>query len=227
LGGSFAHGGWDQDSDVDFSVVTQRDLTPIELKNLKVLHAMIYIIDSYWSKHLEGSYFPKDVLGDLSRVNDPLWYLDNGSLDFQRSTHDNTLLNRWVLREHSVILDGPDPQVWIPPVPEDLLKAEVRSTMQSWGNEIINNKYALDNRWAQAFTVLSFCRMSQTLLTGEIHSKLSGADWAKDHLDSRWQRLVDDALAARENQYEKVLPSDAYKVNQTKDLIQHILKSIQ
>ena len=70
--------------------------------------------------------------------------------------------------------------------------------------------------------------MSQTLSTGEIHSKLSGADWAKDHLDSRWHRLVDDALAAREKQYEKVfLPSDVDKVNQTKDLIRHLLKSIQ
>jgi len=46
-------------------------------------------------------------------------------------------------------------------------------------------------------------------------------------LDSRWYRLVDDALAARENQYKKVfLPSNVDKVNQTKDLIRHILKSI-
>lgn len=225
LGGSFAHGGWDEYSDVDFNVVVESDLNQNELVILKVLHTRIYNIDTNWSKHLEGSFFPKEVLSDLSKVDQPLWYLDNGSLDFQRSCHDNTLVNRWVLREYGVILDGPNPKVWIPPVPEELLKDEVRSTMRSWGSQILGEIYKLDNRWVQTFAVLSFCRMAQTVMTGEIQSKYIGAVWVKDHLGSHWHTLVDDALSARENQYEKVFqPSDPERVNQTKAFIQHIMK---
>lgn len=228
LGGSFAHGGWDKDSDVDFNVVINRDLHPSELSEVIVCHSKVYNFNSYWAKHLEGSFFPRDVLADFSKVEQPLWYLDNGSLEFHRSTHDNTLVNCWVLRKHGVILDGPEPKTWIPSIPEEMLKAEVRNTMQSWGGEILMGEYPLNNRWAQTFAVLSFCRMAQTMATGKVQSKFAGADWAKQHLSSSWQALIEDALTARENQYKKVfLPSNVDRVNQTKAFIQHILNNLK
>jgi hypothetical protein len=224
LGGSFAHGGWDAYSDVDFDVVIERDLYPAELEALKVLHARVYIIDSYWAKHFEGAYFPKEILGSLVRTNEPVWYLDNGSLNFERSTHDNTLVVRWVLREHGITLAGPPPQTWIPHVPEDMLKAEVRVTMQDWGEEILGDDYQLNNRWAQAFAVLSYCRMLQTLATGKVKHKPAGAAWAKENLAPTWHGLIDDALSARPNQYQKYYqPSDPVKVKRTKSFIQYAL----
>jgi predicted nucleotidyltransferase len=65
LGGSFAHGGWDNDSDVDFDVVIESDLTDTEIIELTVNHTKIYEMGSYWGRHLEGAYFPKDILQNL------------------------------------------------------------------------------------------------------------------------------------------------------------------
>jgi len=220
LSGSFAHGGWDDYSDVDFDVVIASDLTPKELGDLKVHHARVYVMESYWARHLEGAYFPVAVLGDLDRTEQPIWYLDNGSLNFELSSHDNTLVNRWVLREKGVILAGPDPKKWIPSIPDDLLKKEIRKTMVQWWGEITEGSYKLDNRWAQTFAVLMYCRMLHSLVTGEIQSKPMGAAWAKTVLDPKWRGLIDDALGARTNQYEKYYQtSDPKKVQLTHDFI--------
>lgn len=224
LGGSFAHGGWDQDSDVDFTVVIACDLTPNDLTELTLHHTRIFGLESYWGRHLEGAYFPKEILCDLDQTDLPIWYLDNGSLNFERSLHDNTLVNRWVLREHGVILAGPEPKTWIPAVPEARLKAEVRQTMFAWGNEILGGSYSLDNRWAQTFAVLMYCRMSHTLTTGKVGSKPAGAAWAKETLDPVWRELIDDALRARPDQYVKnSQSSDPELVRLTKAFIVYIL----
>lgn len=226
LGGSFAHGGWDAWSDVDFDAVIARDLTPTEREELKVVHARVFTRDCYYARHLEGAYFPKDILGDLTRVDEPLWYLDNGSLDFERSTHDNTLVVRWVLRECGVTLAGPVPAMWIPPVPVEMLKAEVWEALRVWGGEVLRDEYRIDNRWAQAFVVLSLCRMLHTLDIGEVRSKPEGAAWAKVALDPAWVDLIDDALGARPNQYEKCYrPADPDKVGRTKAFIHYVLKT--
>jgi len=225
LGGSFAHGGWDAYSDVDFNIVIEKDLHPSDLEPLRIVHARIFTMDCYYARHLEGSYFPREILEDLGRTDEPLWYLDNGSLNFERSIHDNTLVNRWVLRECGLSLAGPDPKTWIPPVPEDRLKTEILNTMRDWGGEIFKGEYKIDNRWAQAFAVLMYCRMLNSLATGEVHSKPAGAVWAKEALDPKWQALVEDTLAARTDQYAKVYqPADPEKVQKTLAFIRYALE---
>jgi hypothetical protein len=224
LSGSFAHGGWDAWSDVDFDAVIERDLSHTEREELKVVHARIFTRDCYYARHLEGAYFPRDILRDLKNTDAPLWYLDNGSLNFEQSTHDNTLVVRWVLRECGVTLAGPAPSTWIPPVPDVLLKAEVRKTMRDWGGEILRGEFRIDDRFYQAFTVLSMCRMLHTLAVGGVHSKAEGAAWAKGALAPDWVDLIDDALIARPNQYEKCwVPADPEKLDHTIAFIRHAL----
>lgn len=225
LGGSYAHGGWDPYSDVDFNVVIDHELTADDLAELTGVHTRVFAIDSYYAHHLEGSYFPRDVLADNSRTVEPVWYLDNGSLTFERSTHDNTLVNRWVLREQGVRLAGPAPETWIPIIPLGKLKNEIRHTMETWGKEILEDRYLLDNHWAQFFTVLMYCRMLHSLATGRVGSKPLAAEWAKTALDARWIPLIDDALSCRPNQYQKYYePSDPELVRQTKAFVRFAIR---
>ncbi len=228
LGGSFAHGGWDDSSDVDFCIVIEDDLIGEEILQLTDSHTKIFNFGTYWATHLEGAYFPKNILQNLNDTVTPIWYLDNGSLKFERSIHDNTLVNRWVLRECGVILAGPSPKNWIPIIPKRELKGEVCTTMIAWGNDILGGAYSLTKRWAQAFTVLMYCRMLHTLATGKVYSKPDGVVWAKANLSPEWFGLIEDAVKTRKEQYTDInYPSDPEKVSLTKAFIQYALTRIE
>lgn len=224
LGGSFAHGGWQDYSDVDFNVVIRHDPDFPTRESLKALHAGIFTQETYYARHLEGSYIPVDILADLDRTNEPVWYLDNGSLNFERSTHDNTLVNRWVLRERGVVLAGPHPSTWISSIPPERLKTEVWGTMTGWAAEIRSGKARIDNRFYQAFAVLMYCRMLHTLVSGEVQGKPAGAAWGLANLDPQWHPLIEDALSSRPHQHDMVwIPADPEKLVETYAFLDYVL----
>ena len=66
LQGSFAVGDFDQHSDVDFIVVVEEGLTSPQVGALQEMHDQVYQLNSEWAKHLEGSYFPREILRDHS-----------------------------------------------------------------------------------------------------------------------------------------------------------------
>ena len=56
LEGSLANGDFDQDSDIDFVVVTDEDVSENLFSVLKRMHERIATIDSWCAIQLEGSY---------------------------------------------------------------------------------------------------------------------------------------------------------------------------
>jgi predicted nucleotidyltransferase len=224
LQGSFALGDWDADSDVDWLIVIDREVSAGELPALQAMHARIHDLPARWAGHLEGSYFPKDLFRRADPVRTPLLYLDNGSRELIRSTHDNQLVVRWVTRECGIALAGPAARELIDPVSADELRAEVAATMQAWAEEIFAGRYPIDNRWAQPFVVLSYCRMLHTLATGRIGSKPAGAEWAGRALDSRWAGLIRHARDERPNPSLKVRQSaDPAEIKSTLDFVRYAL----
>lgn len=209
LQGSFAVGDWDAHSDVDFLIAIEHDLPDAELPALQAVHARIHSLDSRWAKRLDGSYFPKAILRRGDPTSKPLLYLDNGSRELIRSRHDNELVVRWVVRECGITLAGPDPRELIEPVSADGLRLEVLATMRDWAEDIFAGRYRIDNRWAQPFVVLSYCRMLHTLHTGRVASKPAGAQWAESELNSRWLGLIQRASEER--------PDPSLKVTQDAD----------
>ncbi len=220
LQGSFATGGYDRYSDVDWVAVTSGDPDLDQAARLQAMHRRLYAIESGWAQHLEGSYPPADVLRAWERAGEPTWYLDNGSTTLERSTHDNSVVVRWVLREHGIALAGPAPQTLIDTIPEAALRAEVLATMREWGGEQMADPSRLDNRWYQPFAVLSYCRMLQTLATARVGSKPEGVRWALRALDARWAGLIKRAWGERTDQYLKVhVRADADDLRQTVEFI--------
>lgn len=224
LQGSFAIGDRDNDSDVDFTIAVEREVSDTELAALQAMHARIFKLESQWAQHLEGSYFPRGILkkGESAKIKLP--YLDNTHDKLIMSDHDNTLVVRWVVREYGITLAGIDPKELIDPVSADDLRHEVTATMREWSEEIFTNKWDMNNRWAQPFAVLSYCRMLHTLETGQIASKLSGAQWAKTALDKRWTNLIQHAWDERPNPSLKVRqPANTNDINSTLEFIQYAL----
>lgn len=197
LQGSFAAGDFDRHSDVDFIVATEADLPDAEVSALNAMHERIFRLDITWAQHLEGSYFPRSILRDPAQCGRPLWFLDHGSRWLIRSEHCNTLVVRWMLREHGIALHGPDPAALIGPFTVNALRQEIAADMRSWGARILAEPERFSNRFYQTFIVLSYCRMLHSLETGQILSKRAGAAWAKAHLDPSWRGLIDRTWAGR------------------------------
>jgi|SRR5690242_1094738 len=224
LQGSFAVGDWDAHSDVDFLIAIAHDVPEGDLLALQAMHARIYHRDSAWAQHLEGSYFPRELLKRGDAAHTPLLFLNNTSDKLIRSGHDNTLVVRWVVREYGIPLAGPAPSALIDPVSADDLCQEVSATMRTWAREIFATTYRIDNRWAQPYAVLSYCRMLHTLQTGRIGSKPAGAEWARGALESRWAGLIQCAWEDRPHPSVKVRqPADPADVEETLAFIRYAL----
>jgi len=224
LQGSFAVGDFDVNSDVDFIVVINEELSDEQIHSLQEMHDRIFQINNPWATCLEGSYFQKDVLRQHDNCDTLLWYLDNGHRSMEKSTHCNSVLVRWIVRENGVILAGPPPSTLVDPIPVERLRAEIKATMVNWGQEIIDNPNKYRNQFYQSFIVLSYCRMLHDLINGYPGSKLAGAEWAKANLDPQWQGLIDRTWPLRINPSVSVrTPADPEDFEATLKFMQYVI----
>jgi predicted nucleotidyltransferase len=224
LQGSFALGDWDAGSDVDFLVVLDNELPENLLPELQAMHARIYALPSPWAQHLEGSYISQKVLHEMdTRIR--LWYLDNGSQRLVQDIHCNSLVVRWITREYGIPMFGVTSKTLIEPISEDALRLEVQKKLYDWTNKILAQPDQLKNRSEQQYTVLSYCRMLQTLQTARIESKRSAAFWAQQHLESRWKDLIARAWKDHAKQRENYkLLADLDDVEKTLEFVQYALR---
>lgn len=203
LVGSIATGDFDLDSDVDFLVVTNTELTETNIKSLQEIQAKIYDIDCYPAKHLEGSYISIGDLNNWHTVGEKeLYYFDNGSTTFEQSTHDNKWHVRWILRERGITLIGQKPEQITQPIPLHELSNEIKMAMleemKAFEGEINHPRSFWNSRFGQSFAVLTYCRMLHTLHTGTVQSKKAGVKWAKQFVEPKWVDIIDQAWSERD-----------------------------
>jgi predicted nucleotidyltransferase len=220
LQGSFAVGDADVHSDVDFIVVTEDEVEPEQRAELQALHQELYALPTSWAQHLEGSYVPRKVLRRLDPDRRPLLYLDNGATEFTLDNHDNTAIVRWSLREHGVVLAGPDPRELVDPVTPDELRAEARWALGLWREWFCSTESM--SRRALAVAVLSHARILHTLAIGEVGSKRAAGEWALHALDPDWAQLIRWALEDRPDPWTKVRePADSALLRRTGQFIDY------
>lgn len=223
LQGSFAIGDFDEHSDVDFVIVINEEISASQIELLQEMHEKIYQLDYAWAQHLEGSYFPKRILRSDS-CDDFLWYLDHGSQTPKKSKHDNTLVVRSVLYRCGVPLVGPPIRSLVNAVPVEKLRQEILNGSMNWGNHILANPEEIGSHYYQAFAVLHFCRVIYSLHTGRIDSKLTGAEWFKENIDSTWNDLIDRAWSGRPRpEITSRTPADPDELSLTIDFVRHIM----
>ncbi|MFO7698599.1 MAG: DUF4111 domain-containing protein [Anaerolineae bacterium] len=216
LQGSFASGGWDQSSDVDWVAAIARPLTDAQVEALQALAVRLFALPTTWAQHLEGSYITVEALRRLGDTPQQHWYLDNGSVTMERSDHDNSRVVRWQLHEHGVTLYGPPIATLTDPVDPDDLRREVRAVFSDWAAAFTADE-RISSRWYQQFVVISYCRMLQTMQEGGVYSKPAGVEWGLAHLDPSWHSLIRRAWRERqEDIWAKVWqPADPAEIAQT------------
>ncbi len=224
LQGSFAVGDFDEHSDADFIVAVRDRLTDAQVDALQTLHGRMRDLPNPWAAHLEGSYFPVEVLRTCARRDEPLVYFDRGCRAPVLDTHCNTAVVRQVVRQYGVRLAGAEPASLVDPVPVEILRAEIYTRMSDWGREVLARPEKWAVRFYQGFLVLNYCRAWRDLVTGTVGSKRRGTEWAKERVSPAWASLIDRAWATRiDTAHTWNLPADPADYRMTLDFLAGLL----
>ena len=205
VGGSLATGAFDPEtSDVDFVVVTEREVTEEVGERLRSAHARITAGPSAWAKKLEGMYVPRETLRTRRRSTQRCAYLGTGAWFGLGTYQSDWILQLHLVREHGIVVKGPDPKLLIDPISAEEIRASCAAIMRDWA-PLLADTSRFDAEY-QAYTVLTMCRMRYTLEHGAIVSKAEAADWAKGRLGDAWAPLIERALAWRHGESFDALP---------------------
>ena len=200
LGGSLALGGFDRgSSDIDVLVATARMATPPAIERLAALHATLRAAGG-WTARLEAVYLPVAALRRYHPGDRRHYPLGAGDRAFALGRQAPTwLLDRWIAREHGLVVAGPSPQTLIDPIALAQLRAAARANLlEFWAGQLDGPDPSwLRPRSYQAFAVLSLCRALYCLEHGAVVSKPAAAAWASRRLDPPWPELVARALTWR------------------------------
>jgi len=205
------------------ATLTSSSWSHAQVVNLRTAYGFVFDLPTPWAKHLEGSFFPQALLGDGQRAGEPVWDFDHGSRDLERSAHCNSLVVRWILRQHGICLVGPSAASLIDPVPIAMLCAEMCRTAVDWGREILADPDRWANRFYQGFIALNYSRVLRNLNVGEVGSKRTGAEWMKRRNPS-FTALIDRAWASRSNPAQSVRePANTQDYRQSLDLLRYVI----
>lgn len=238
LQGSLAIGDFDLTSDVDFVVITNRDLSSEEVGKIQAVHTKTISQNTRWVKHLEYSFFPLPKFMQHSsryengKINDSeerkLWYFNNGARTMEKSDHDNTLVVRWEFREKGITVLGPDPKTLIGPISPKDLRREIKEFHVGWIPDFIANPDPWENRFYQVFFVLHFSRALQDLEEGRITSKKEAVEWAKKNLDPKWHDLIDYSWNDRKDENISIhQPANHERWEETLEFAKYALEKVK
>lgn len=204
LKGSFALGAGDVHADVDFLVVTNRELDSDEESKIREIHRQMPTKTEHWARVLEGSYATVDQLRERADPNQPWLYVDNGQQEMESSTHDNTETFRWVLKNRALVITGPPADSLLPEVPTQALRDEAAALAVQRHHDALADPEYLKNGWGQPHEVLTQCRMLYTASAGQVAGKNDAARWCLTVLPTEWHQLVEAAIADRPNPWDRV-----------------------
>jgi hypothetical protein len=224
LDGSLAGGDFDQDSDIDFVVVTEHDLSVEKFAALQALHDRIAEMDSAWAIQLEGFYISSRAIRYYDPQSKLVPNIERGKgerlkwVGLDRSWE----IHRSMLWKQGITLAGPAPQNLIDPVSPAQLQQTMLFLLSEWIAKFLLKPESLNYRGYQSYIVLSLCRILYTLQEGEVVSKRYAVRWARENLSDRWENLLSEAWQGR---HHPELPSSPKDIKETMEFIRYALES--
>ena len=222
LFGSLANGDFDQHSDIDVLVVTKDEMSNDIFLSLQAMHAQLANIGSSWATQLEVSYIPQNALRRFDPTNKLHPHMDRGNGEsLHMLAHESDwIIQRHILRERGIILEGPALQSLIDPISASDLQQAVANVLPLWAKPILDDPNQIKGRGYQSYVVLSLCRMLYTLQCGTIISKRAAAQWTQETLSEPWTPLIARAWLGRQNSGLEAQPED---VDGTLNFIRYIM----
>ncbi len=204
--GSFALGAGDQHSDCDWIVAVHDRPTASEVGALRALHEELPTRDGHWPHDIEGSYAPLRELASVDALGREWLFNDHGQRSLVWDDHCNRAYTRWILREHGIVLAGPEPRSFMAPVPEIALRSEAAAALPRVIDDLATWLDIDALAWGQRYAVTTTCRTLFTLETARIASKGGALEWAQRTLDARWRPLLGQVRDDRERGLDRADP---------------------
>ena len=198
LYGSLSSGDFDlETSDIDFLVVTRETLPEKTIAELDTMHKEVWATSLKRAGGLEGSYIPKELIRRHDPEGAPCPTVNEGKF-FVDKRGSNWIIQRHVVREYGVIVEGPDPKTLIDFVSPDEIRASVLGVLQEWWFPMLEDpSWLREHKSAYcAFAVITMCRALHAVEHGMVISKPKAVQWARQVLDPSWLPLIDKAIAA-------------------------------
>lgn len=197
LCGSLATGAFDpQTSDVDVLVVTERHVTDGQFASLRGLHERIPLEGNEFGYPYEVYYIDRETLRRF-RPGRRHVKAGIGEVFGWKEHRHNWVIERWAVREHGIVVSGPDPKTLIGPIRDNEIpeaaRAELLSRVDDWAhewNDGVDPAPWIEKLGAQAFEVITVCRALRTVERGGLPSKSEAVQWALDNLPDEWLSLV-------------------------------------
>jgi hypothetical protein len=224
LSGSLALGDFDpHSSDIDFVVVTDVALSDDLFVALQDMHARFDESLSPWAAKVEAVYIPQDALRHYAPSPARYPQVEKGRTLFMDHLESGWIFQCYIMREHGVVVAGPDLRTLIDPVDPDDMRRTVAAIPESWLEQAHHDPAWLawlHQRRHQIFVVLTLCRLLYTLDSGAVASKPVAARWAEKALGTRWAGLIERSRAAQHDSGD----SPDSDVNDTVALIQYTVE---
>lgn len=115
-------------SDIDFLVITTDIISEDKIAELNFMHQKIWKSGMKWASKLEGSYIHKDLIRKHDPNGAPCPTINEGNFYVGRLGSD-WIIQRHVVRESGIVLEGPDPKTLIDPVSPDEIRGAVLGTL--------------------------------------------------------------------------------------------------
>ena len=201
LVGSLAIGDFDPaTSDLDIIVVTDGALLEDHVVTLCEWHTQFSASDSPFATRLEAVYTPQDDLRAPASASTHYPQVERDRPFFVEPLEPGWSVQRYTLREHGVVVAGPNPRELLDPVNPDEMRRDGAIIAHTWLDQAERDPTWLD--WARprancAFVVATLCRLLYTLETGGVASKPAATRWAQHTLDDRWAGFIARSWEAR------------------------------
>jgi hypothetical protein len=199
LRGSLAFGDFiPATSDIDVLMVTAHPITDAVFAALAAMHAELAQLPHPFAQRLEITYLDRNNLKQFQPgqhyptlgQGEALGWSEHGA---------NWVIERWTVREHGIVVLGPDPKGLIDPITPDDVRSATRSRLHdwaTWANHPDDPDWFLP-RSHKAYVVETMCRMLYTLACGVVASKPHAVQWARGTLPDPWRTLVEQSQAWR------------------------------
>lgn len=199
LYGSLSSGDFNpQTSDVDFLAITTESLSEARIAQLKSMHERIWSSGLERAERLEGAYVPRELIRrhaanglPCPTINERKFYVANLGSDW--------IIQRHIVREYGVVLEGPDPKTLIDFVSADEVREAVRGILNEWWFPMLDEPGWLHRHKSNyhGYAVITMCRALHALHHGTIVSKPLAVKWAKETLGPEWHGLIEQAVASQ------------------------------